>query len=408
MVVETADEIIFVLPTRATGQLGPVAALLNTAGWVEAASRLGYRPTIVTPNGLVTAEELRRDATPNHRTAFGQFGAKLPTSVKTAVKDVREWARSRRFSRDASQLVLLRSGVAFVWQRHELFARAGERLARRLGCPLVVVVAAPKVWEARRWGVRRVGWAALAERLGDALPMRKADVVACVSAEVADAVAALGVDKSKIIVTPSTADTTLFHPGVDGAAVRRDRGLDEQFVIGWTGSFRPFHGLEILLGAAQLASRELPNLRVLLVGDGPERSKLEHHALNLGVDDIVQFAGMFPQTQLPAILAACDMATVTSRSDQAFHYSPLKMWEYLAMGLPVAAPSIGVPARMLRNRINAMLYEPGSVQSLASVIILLAGDAQLRAALGVSGRSLAESESWEDQFGRVLEKLNLL
>ena len=77
---------------------------------------------------------------------------RIPVVAKTAVKDVREWARAKAFRIDAS--TWRDHDVAFVWQRHELFQTVGPRLAAALGVPSVLFVPAPLMWQAGQWGVR--------------------------------------------------------------------------------------------------------------------------------------------------------------------------------------------------------------------------------------------------------------
>jgi glycosyltransferase involved in cell wall biosynthesis len=401
-------EIVFLLPTRRVGQHGPVAAWLNTAGWVSAATRLGYQTTVVTSDGQVQPGALRQHEPAQPGAGRSRVASLLPAWLKVALKDGRELLRSRAFLRVASSVDLTAADIAFVWQRHELFIRAGKKLSQRVGRPLVIFVASPKIWEADHWGVRRPGWRALAEWFGDARPLRDADVVACVSREVADATVALGVDPLRTIVTPSTVDTELFQPRAGGTELRATYGVDERFVVIWTGSFRPFHGLELLLDSVADASRDIPSLVLLLVGDGPERSRLETEVVRRGLVDLVRFTGEISHEELPRILSVADMAVVASQGKQEFHYSPLKLWEYLAMGLPVAAPNVGEPGRMLTDHVDAILYPPGNREALTEAIVELARSPQTGTRLGETARRLAESESWRQQLARVVDRLGSL
>jgi glycosyltransferase involved in cell wall biosynthesis len=402
------NTLVLVLPVSRAGHFGPIASWLNTAGWVAGARHLGYDTLVITPDGLVNEADLRSATPPSiGHEGVRAVGSRLPLWFKTSLKDVRELIRSARFSRELARLGVNGDRVVLVWQRHELFRRAGHRLARRLGCPIVVFTAAPKVWEARRWGVRRGPCERAVEYFGDTRPLRNADLVACVSEEVASAVVELGVEPSRTIVTPSTADTELFCPEVDGTRVRESLGLDDRFVVTWTGSFRSFHGVELLVDAAEQASARVSNLRVMLVGDGPERSRLESEVRERDICDIVSFIDTVPQQELPSYLAASDIAVVTSQPDQAYHYSPLKMWEYLAMGLPVVVPATGLPGRVLRDGVDAVKYFPGRADTLASALVRLADDAALRSAISSAGRELAEEHSWDRQLERVLERLGV-
>src|SRR5687767_1491532 len=128
---DSKGAVVFLLPTTLDGQQGPVAGWLNTAGWVTAATQLGYITTVISTFGLVDPLVLRQSGSqprvaPSPR---ARLKSRLPRPVKTAVKDIREWIRSRNFARIVNRAELPVAPVAFVWQRHELFQRAGANLA---------------------------------------------------------------------------------------------------------------------------------------------------------------------------------------------------------------------------------------------------------------------------------------
>ena len=165
---ERADRgAILVLPTVASGQLGPVAGWVSTAGWASALRRALGNVWVVTPEGNLSPEALRRRASdaslvtaPRPRPA-----RRVPVVAKTAIKDAREWRRARSFRVDPVG-PWSGSHVSCVWQRHELFHSAGPRLARELGVPSVIFVPAPLVWQAEQWGVHRPGWGRRLEHVG--------------------------------------------------------------------------------------------------------------------------------------------------------------------------------------------------------------------------------------------------
>src|SRR5437879_2827373 len=267
---------ILVLPTTFAGERGPVAAGVSTAGWASGFRRALGEIWIVTPAGVVDPDELRRRA--SHASLGPAAGAgwrqRIPTVAKTAVKDVREWARAKAFRIDAS--TWRDHDVAFVWQRHELFQTVGPRLAAALGVPSVLFVPAPLMWQAGQWGVERPGWGRWLERVGERTPMRSADIVACGSATVAEQVSRIGVEDRRIVITPNGTDPGFFRRSLDRdrESIRRRLGLEGRFVVGWVGSFRRFHALEHAVDA--LVGIEKTTL--LLVGDGPERARIEQLA----------------------------------------------------------------------------------------------------------------------------------
>lgn len=406
MTARDARGAVFVMPRRSTEWADAAAMWITVAGWAHAAEQRFGHAWVVTPDAVADAATVitypdrpRPDPTPRRR-GLSVF---TPDVVVTAAKDVRRWRQARRYAvtdRDDWADCTLE----FVWQHHDVFHTAGEQLARSHRIPLVSYVHAPQVWEARRWGVHRPGWSHLLERRGEVPQLERSDVVACVSQEVADEVERLGIDPTRIVVSPMAVDAERFGPTVDGAAARRRLGIGTStFVLGWTGSFRQFHGLEVGLDAFARFHADRPDSLLLLVGDGARRADLERRAHELGLADAVVFPGAASHHELPGLVAAMDAAFVTARAGEQFHYSPLKLREYLACGVAVAAPRIGDVDRTLTDHVDALLYEPGDCAALAHCFTELATDPTLRRSLGGAGRELImRTGTWSVQLEHLL------
>lgn len=391
---------LLVLPTTPAGQRGPVGGWISTAGWAAAAERVLGAAWIVTPHGLRSVEEVRyaaASAAPDPVTA-ARVRAAVPTALKTALKDVRAWRRAKRFELPPER-PWTRRRLAFVWQRHELFHSAGLDVAEGLGVPSVLFVPALVVHQAEQWGVRRKGWGAILERRVEVPVLRRADLLACGSDPVAAGVAQLGVDEERILVTPSGVDMELFDTARPARrAVRARLQLGDGFTVGWTGSFRPFHGLDQLVDAVA----SLGGTTLVLVGDGPERPRIERRARDLGVE--ARFTGTVPHAEIPSLLSALDVAVVLGRPDEPFHYSPLKLGEYLAAGLPVVAPSVPHLVAQLRDA-GASFFRLGDVAALGRLLRDLRDEPTRRDAVGERARAAARAWSWDLQIRRVLEVL---
>ena len=101
-----------------------------------------------------------------------------------------------------------------------------------------------------------------------------------------------------------------------------------------------------------------------------------------------------------------DVALVLAERDGAFHYSPLKLGEYLAAGLPVIAPRVAQCTERLRDGVDALLVTPGDASALAEALEYLRDDPSVRAALGLRARAAAEARgSWDQQVRRILSVL---
>ncbi len=394
---------ILVLPTSTEGQLGPVAAWMSAAGWASAVKRVVGEAWLVTTAGLVDPDEARRQGS---RPALSPSSAstwhrRVPTPVKTALKDVRQRQRAHAFSVDPNG-PWQGHDIAFVWQRHELFHDAGIRLARTLQVPSVLFVPAALMWEAGEWGVQRPGWHRWLEQHGEAPALRAADLVACGSEIVAEQVQRLGVPDARILITPTGVDLDLFgkpRPADTSTPMRTALGLDDRFVVGWVGSFRPFHALDV----AVESMAQVDGAALLLVGDGPERDSVEALARSRRVHVVT--TGTVPHTELPDYLGVMDVGLVVAAPGQTFHYSPLKLAEYLAAGVPVVAPRVAQIAARVTDGEEALLVPAGDAEALTGALIRLRDDPALRRRLSTKAQSVATDWSWDRQVERILAAL---
>ncbi len=397
---------LFLMPTSASGESGPLAIWIEAASWAASARKKFGASWIVTPEGTLSVEEALDLASSTslapHSSA--RWRRRVPLPIRTAAKDLAALARARRFRGAGMRGPWVNSDLAFVWQHHELFQTAGHVAARAMRRPLVLFIDAPQVWEDRSWGVRRPGWARLTESLGEGRSFRTADVLACVSEEVAAEVSARGAPENRIVVTPCGVDLDRFSPAVSGVAVREQYGLQDKFVVGWVGSFRPFHGVDLALETAVLLREEVPDLALLLVGDGQERPRVQERARSLGLGN-VSFTGTVPYDRMAAHVAAMDVALLLHDGRQEFHYSPIKLREYMAGGKPVVAPRVGQVARSLDDGVDALLVESGNGAAVARAIAGLRSDEGLRRRLGAAARLESGAWSWDAQVERTCAAL---
>lgn len=389
---------IFYLPEIARTSAGPRAPLITTAGLAGAANRADGA-IVEMPSGRLTNPELIDKAvvvgsghSPRRRRP------PIPQVVTTAAKDVRTLAEARRFRSAASRTLNPDADIGFVWQRHEAFHDVGVMAADRLQVPLVISVHALKVREAEEWGVRRPGWGTFMERKGELDIIAKADVISCVSDEVASRLDSLGRFGDRLLVLPNGVDTNLFTPGPPRQELLEDLDLVDRFVIGWTGSFRAFHALNVLIDAFRIVQAEHTGASLLLVGNGAGRAKVKSRIEELGLRS-VHFAGSVPFLDMPKYVRAMDVCVLPAGSSDSFHYSPTKLREYLSCGRATVVSEVGEMARHYSESAVVSSVPPDSPRAMADALLTLAGDRRRRDEMGSQARTHAErNESWDGRY----------
>lgn len=329
---------------------------------------------------------------------------RLPTALREAAEygsSAAAWKMVRREAEDFAP--------DFVYERHAFGNVGGVLAANALGVPVVLEVNSPLLEELS--GTRGVAFPAVARRL-EAFALGRADLVLAVSEELRERLLPHAGRATRVIAIPNAVDTEAFRPPGRGerASARRALGLTGDvdgpgFVLGFTGFVREWHRLDLVL--ASLARPELADARLVVAGEGPWSPELARRAADLGVAGRVTALGARRHEEMPAVLAACDVAVLAGTPPYA---SPLKLYEYLAAGLPVVAPDQENLHEVLRDRENAILFPPGDAAALGAALAELKRDAALRARLGSRAREtvLEDRRSWRGVARRVVEEARSL
>lgn len=279
-------------------------------------------------------------------------------------------------------------GAEFVYERFSLWATAGMRAAEALGVPGVLEVNAPLLEE--QTAHRELVDHPEAERRARRA-IQGATHVLAVSAPVREWALQMGADPERTHVVRNAVDPSRFGP-----APERD---GEDFVVGFLGTLKPWHGLSTLLEAFAAAA-EL-HWRLLVVGDGPERDALQRQAAELGVTGQVEFVGAVQPQEVPNHLARMHVGTAPYAAAEAY-FSPLKVYEYLAAGVCVVAARSGEIPEVLGDGRAGLLHEPGDAAGLAATLRRVEADESLRQELSRRGREAASRHTWDDVADQVL------
>lgn len=303
-------------------------------------------------------------------------------------------------------------GFDLVYERYSLFSTAGALISSRLGVPLVLEVNAPLLAEQKQH--RGLVHDAHAART-TAHSFVEAERIVCVSSAVAAwverdypglrdvSVVPNGVNTERITPARSSEGVGSLGeepghgeaPGHDGPVTSHDRPVR----IGFVGTLKPWHGTDRLIEAcADLRG----NFHLDILGHGPEAEALQKQAKALRLGDRVTFHGALAPAEIPARLRTFDIAVAPYPAGENY-FSPLKIYEYLAAGLPIVASAIGSIPEVLDGTGAAALVPAGDSSALAGALQNLIDDAEARQRMGAAARAEALTHhSWTSRCQEIL------
>lgn len=286
------------------------------------------------------------------------------------------------------------------------------RVGRRLGIPVVYEVRA--FWEdaavdhgtAREWGLRY--------RLTRGLEtwvLKRVDAVTTICEGLRGDMIQRGISPDKITVVPNAVNIEEFASrDSKDPELRRRLGLEGAAVLGFIGSFYAYEGIDILLHAMTDMVGRLGNVRVLLVGGGPQEQNLKELAAKLGVIDKVVFTGRVPHTEVQRYYELVDVLVYPRLSMRLTELvTPLKPLEAMAQGRLVAASDVGGHRELIRDGETGILFRSGDAADLAAKVLRLLQTPERWPDLKSAARRFVESErTWSASVGRyeaVYERL---
>lgn len=284
-----------------------------------------------------------------------------------------------------------------IYERYALLGTTGVDLAKDLAIPHILEVNSPLSGEQAR---HRGSALAQTIRAVERRVLGAADQIIAVSRPLKHWIVETGVEADRVTVIPNGVNIGRFANAASVAVDSRARlGLGDRPVIGFVGTLKGWHGTATLIRAVARVARErgfdrAPHL--LIVGDGPQRSRLAQVAIEEGVDALTTFTGMIPHQEMVAHIAAMDIAVAPYDETPDFYFSPLKLFEYMAAGRPVIAAGIGQIEDCVRHGETGLLYPPGDLEALTRCIVDLLDEPVRAQSLGRAAREEALSHrSWE-------------
>lgn len=334
---------------------------------IGALRQLGHEVRVVAPE-IGAGGEMGDDATLVHK-----LKAALPKALYELLELAYSFVAYRRLLKVAREF-----RPDFIYERYNLFLLAGAMLKRKLGLPLLLEVNAPLAEErGRHSGGLGLPWLA---RWAESRAWQDADYVLPVTRVLAGHVAATGVPVERIVVIPNGINRDHFAAAPAPEVAKRNQGLVDALVLGFTGFVRDWHGVDRVI--RWMATADAPaNAVLVVVGDGPVRAELEQLADELLLHGRVRFTGVVNRDRVPEYVAAFDIALQPAVVPYA---SPLKLFEYLALGKAVIAPRQPNIEEVLTDGDNALLFDVNQQDAFEQSLTRLCADEALRKQLAAA------------------------
>ena len=371
--------ILYVSADPGVPVLGGKGASVHLRAIARALRALGARVLVASPRCSTGDEELDLSIelvtfdpvmANDHATA-----ASLRSAVERQAEQIRGIACAR--------------GVDVVYERFALFNDGGIKAARLLGLPHLLELNAPLREEALQF--RSLPHPAVAAEL-EGTVVGATDRIFAVSEILAEGLVAAGVARTKIEVAPNGVDPRKFPP--------RPRPRDERFTIGFAGSLKPWHGIEVLLDAFAAAVAEERSLRLEVIGAGPAASLVERAPFRR---ETFAYLGQQTHSATLAAMSRWNAGVAPFLPLRNFYFSPLKVVEYMASGLCPVVSDLGQLRTLVGDGERGLLVPAGDAAALAAAIVGLSRDRERAAAVGARARAYAlANHTWRQNARRVL------
>ena len=302
--------------------------------------------------------------------------------VPITTRDEEERERAQQAASASVSDMVSAGGYDLVYERYSLFST----VIAECGVPGILEVNAPLIDEQRTHRVlvdEQAADAALQEQVQAAL------ATICVSDPVRDWVIAR-TEGTRVFTVPNGVNVHRITPQPESPGAP---------VVTFVGTLKPWHGVDVLLRARAQAHKDW---KLRIIGDGPMRAELDDLARSLGID--VDFRGAvapdaIPQHMAGTAIGVAPYPAMDTDSDQ--YFSPLKVYEYMAAGLPVVASRVGQLPEIMGE--SAYLVPPSDPEALAEALDALVANPVERARVGSDNRRQAEREhSWTGTVDHIL------
>ena len=368
--------------------------------------KLGWETLHITSPKHIAGHALEEtvDGWDFHRTPSTGFSSRLPGLGELALMRQLEQRILALAIKVKPQIIHAHSPV--------LNAIPALRVGKRLGIPVVYEVRA--FWEDAAVDHGTTTEGSLRYRLTRRLEthaLRNAQHVFTICDGLRGDITKRGIRPDKVTIIPNAVDISAFEPGgLPDPAIKQQLGLSGAVVAGFIGSFYAYEGLDLLLDALPSLLQRQPELRVLLVGGGPQDAALRAQAQRLGVGDKVVFTGRVPHAEVGRYYDLMDVMVYPRHSMRLTELvTPLKPLEAMAQGRLLVASDVGGHRELIQDGRTGVLFAAGQAVALADALDGMLRHREQWPAMRAAARRFVETERhWAKSvghYGAVFDRL---
>ncbi len=407
----------------AASKIGGVGVYLRTDFWAQITSGGSYGHTCYVAKELAGVTE-RLVCFMGSRFAmlddYGLHQVVMPRAAESSNET--DLMAAHWFYYPQLKLAMQALRPAYIYERLCQANFCGAALSLELGIPYIVEYNGSEISMTRSFGGVGLTYEDVFIKAEDAA-FRQATMITVVSQVVKDSLVERGIDPRKILVNPNGADPDAYAPlpADQKRLLRAELGFESgDRVVGFTGTFGGWHGIDVLADAIPQICARSPKVRFLLVGDGTHKHLVDAAVATHGLSSRVKSMGRVPQQEGARLLAACDIFVSPHNShmvDSKFFGSPTKLFEYMAVGEgivgsdleqlgEVLSPALRVadfarPDLAVTNE-RAVLCTPGDVAEFVDAVLALVERPAVAEALGRNARqAVLDSYSWQRHVSNV-------
>ena len=307
--------------------------------------------------------------------------------------------------------ILKNENITLIYERHNEYDY-GIKIGKKLGIKTVLELNGVTSQEAKLQGASEDQVRAIDNKELDRI--KCANKIIVVSNGIKKYYSSLGVEKKKFVVIPNGVDSVSFKP-MDKNNCRKKLGFCGFPIIGFVGSFRPYQGLEAAIEMMPYVLKEMPQARLVLVGDTGNRNNFQFHptidelkesAKRLKIEKNIIFSGRVEHEKIPFYINASDICIAPRRNNEVgITSSPLKIYEYLSCGKPVVCSSMKDIEELIRKYNCGISVEPDNPKKFAEKIIFLIKNKKICDMYGENGRkTVLENYTWKCAANKLLSE----